>query len=93
MNRADVELLTVEYIEEVLNAGGARFMDSVDLPLFIHELVLNNFDLSSMSAYERAKLQEHALSTAQMCLLPESFKKRGIEIDAQTVALLRESLR
>lgn len=88
MNEAEVELLTAEYVEEVLAAGGARHMDANSLAEFVSELVLSCFDQSICGS-----LRPHALEVAQLFLLPEECRKRGIEVDAETVERLRGALR
>lgn len=85
--RAGIELLTVEYIEEVVNAGGAKLLNASDLAQFISELVLNNYGPGVREA-----ARGFALSTAQMCLLPEECRRRGLEVDGETVEKLREAL-
>lgn len=82
--KTEVELLTVEYIEEVMGAGGARLMSAADLATFISELVLNNFEEPM-----RSRLRSIALNTAHLCLLPERCR---VGIDAETVARLKEVL-
>jgi hypothetical protein len=84
----DVELLTIEYTEEVVNAGGARLMTVDDLAEFISELVLNNFQDPV-----RTMAKSYARAFANVCLIPEECKKRGINIDEETLSKLKESLR
>lgn len=83
-----MEMLTLEYIEEVVDAGGARLMTSDDLAEFISELVVNNLDESCREA-----ARPEALQVAQMLLLPEECRRRGIEVDAGTVEKLRRALK
>lgn len=86
-NRSDVELLTAEYIEEVVKAGGARYMTADDLGEFISELVLGNF-----APLEQKGLADFARNTAHMMLLPEECRKRGVMIDQETAEMLRDVL-
>lgn len=87
MIEAGIELLTAEYVEEILAAGAAKYMDHVALALFISELVLGNY-----GAGVRRSHGAFALQTAQLCLLPEECRRRGIEVDAETVVRLRDAL-
>lgn len=88
MERSDIELVAIEYIEEVVNAGAAKLMTSSDLATFVSELVIGNIQEA-----KREELRPFTLQTVQMLLLPEQCKKRGIEIDHETTKILRDALR